>query len=81
MVRIANNIVYLKVARKGDLQNSHSDGKKTVNKTVEKTVKTGISFGSALAMIISYTAYKSIGWAIFHGILSWIYVIYYIIRY
>ena len=58
-----------------------NNGKKTVNKTVEKTVKTGISFGSALAMIISYTAYKSIGWAIFHGILSWIYVIYYIIRY
>ena len=56
-------------------------GKKTVNKTVEKTVKTGISFGSALAMIISYTAYKSIGWAIVHGVLSWIYVIYYIIRY
>lgn len=50
-------------------------------KTVEKTVKTGISFGSALAMIISYTAYKSIGWAIVHGVLSWIYVIYYIIRY
>ena len=57
------------------------NGKKTVNKTVEKTVKTGISFGSALAMIISYTAYKSIGWAIVHGVLSWIYVIYYIIRY
>lgn len=59
----------------------NENGRKTVNKTVEKTVKTGISFGSALAMIISYTAYKSIGWAIFHGILSWIYVIYYIIRY
>ena len=57
------------------------NGKKTVNKTVEKTVKTGISFGSALAMIISYTAYKSIGWTIVHGVLSWIYVIYYIIRY
>ena len=57
------------------------NGKKTVNKTVEKTVKTGISFGSALAMIISYTAYKSIGWAIVDGVLSWIYVIYYIIRY
>ncbi|MCI6187407.1 MAG: hypothetical protein MR739_09595 [Spirochaetia bacterium] len=57
------------------------NGKKTVNKTVEKTVKTGISFGSALAMVISYTAYKSIGWAIVHGVLSWIYVIYYIIRY
>lgn len=59
----------------------NENGKKTVNKTVEKTVKTGISFGSALAMIISYTAYKSIGWAIVHGVLSWIYVIYYIIRY
>ena len=57
------------------------NGKKTVNKTLEKSVKTGISFGSALAMIISYTAYKSIGWAIVHGVLSWIYVIYYIIRY
>ena len=39
-------------------------------------VKTGISFGTALAMVISYTANKSILWAIFHGLLSWIYVIY-----
>ena len=39
-------------------------------------VKTGISFGTALSMVISYTANKSIGWAIFHGLLSWIYVIY-----
>ena len=48
---------------------------------VEKTVKTGISFGSCLAMIISYTAWKSIVWAIVHGLFSWIYVLYYIIRY
>lgn len=53
----------------------------TKTKVVEKTVKTGISFGSALAMVISYTAWKSIGWAIFHGLLSWVYVIYYILRY
>ncbi len=52
--------------------------KKTV---VKKTVKTGITFGSALAMVISYTAWRSIGWAIFHGMLSWAYVLYYIIRY
>ncbi len=50
-------------------------------KIVKKTVKTGISFGSALAMVISYTAWHSIGWAIVHGLLSWIYVIYYVIRY
>lgn len=48
---------------------------------VEKTVKHGVGFGSALAMIISYTAWHSIGWAIFHGLLSWFYVIYYAIRY
>lgn len=46
-----------------------------------KTIKTGISFGSALAMVISYTTWHSVGWAIFHGLLSWIYVIYFVIRY
>ena len=48
---------------------------------VEKTVKSGISFGSALAMVISYTAWHSIGWAILHGLLSWVYVVYYFLRY
>ena len=43
--------------------------------------KTGITFGSALAMVISYTTWKSVGWAIFHGLLSWIYVIYFVLRY
>lgn len=47
----------------------------------KKTIKAGISFGSALAMVISYATWKSIGWAIFHGLLSWVYVIYYIIKY
>lgn len=39
------------------------------NKTtvVKKTVKSGITFGSALAMVISYTTWQSVGWAIFHG--------------
>ena len=44
---------------------------------VKKSVKTGISFGSALAMVISYANWHSIGWAIFHGLLGWIYVIYF----
>lgn len=53
------------------------------NKTtiVNKTVKTGISFGSVLAMIISYTTWQSIGWAILHGLLGWVYVVYYIFQY
>ena len=47
----------------------------------KETVKTGITFGSALAMIISYTNWHSVFWAIIHGLLSWVYVIYYVIRY
>src|SRR4029077_12287617 len=39
--------------------------------------KYGVGFGSALAITISYSANHSILWAIIHGILSWLYVIYF----
>ncbi len=55
--------------------------KSGISGKVSKTVKGGITFGSALAMVISYVNWHSIGWAIFHGLLSWAYVIYYIIKY
>jgi hypothetical protein len=42
-------------------------------------VKTGLSFGSALAIVISYTAHQSILWAIVHGFFSWFYVIYFVL--
>lgn len=59
-----------------------SEHNREKNRTaVKKTVRSGITFGSALAMVISYTAWHSVGWAIFHGLLSWVYVIYYVIRY
>lgn len=40
-----------------------------------------IKSGTALALVISYVEWRSIGWAIFHGLLGWFYVIYYMIRY
>ena len=43
--------------------------------------KVGVGFGTALAITISWTANHSILWVIIHGILGWIYVIYYLIRY
>lgn len=52
-----------------------------VNNINKKTVTEGLSFGSALAIVISYVEWKSIGWAILHGLFGWVYVIYYIIRY
>ena len=39
--------------------------------------KYGVSFGSALAIAISYTTHHSILWAIIDGILGWLYVIYF----
>lgn len=42
-----------------------------------QAAKAGVSFGSALAMVISWSEHHSILWAIFQGILSWLYVIYY----
>nr|UWI52027.1 hypothetical protein NZ312_09975 [Clostridioides difficile] len=51
------------------------------NNVVKSTVKKGISFGSCLAIVISYTAWKSIPYAILHGLMSWVYVIYYWAKY
>lgn len=39
--------------------------------------RSGITFGTALAIAISWSANKSILWAIIHGLFSWFYVIYY----
>jgi hypothetical protein len=43
--------------------------------------KYGASFGSALAIAISYGNNHSLVWAVVHGILSWVYVIYFAIVY
>lgn len=32
-------------------------------------------------MVISHVTWQSVGWAIFYGLLSWIYVVYFILRY
>ena len=43
--------------------------------------KYGASFGSALAIAVFYSNNHSLVWAIVHGILSWLYVIYFAIVY
>ena len=44
-----------------------------------EAARAGIGFGSALAIVISWSLHKSIFWAIVHGIFSWFYVLYYAI--
>ena len=49
------------------------------NTSIKIGAETGIGFGAALAMIISYVNWGSIGWAILHGLLNWFYVVYFVI--
>lgn len=46
------------------------------NRSVQ-AARAGVGFGSALAIAISWSAHKSIIWAVIHGFLSWLYVLYY----
>ena len=59
------------------------DGEPPVRERVvwrtREVVKTGASFGSALAIAISWSTHHSILWAVVHGIFSWFYVVYYAI--
>ncbi len=41
----------------------------------------GIGLGTIIAVVISWSANHSVIWAIIHGILGWLYVIYYLIMY
>ena len=47
----------------------------------QKNVRNGIGLGSILALVISYVKWQSIGWAILHGAMGWIYVVYYYFNY
>ena len=46
-----------------------------------EAAKVGIGFGTAMAITISWSANHSLVWAIIHGFFSWLYVIYYALRY
>jgi len=49
------------------------------NGITETAVKNGIGIGSAIAIVVSWDRNKSILYALLHGILGWLYVIYFVI--
>ena len=65
----------------GQKKNIIADNVNINQKSVKVGSQTGIGFGVALAMVISYVKWGSIFWAIVHGALNWAYVIYYVIKY
>jgi len=48
-----------------------------MNSQRAEAARAGITFGTALAIAISWSQNHSILWAIVHGILSWFYVVYF----
>ena len=49
----------------------------STNKVTNTVTQTGISLGSVIAVVTSWDRNKSLLWAIIHGILGWLYVIYF----
>lgn len=45
----------------------------------QDVARSGIGFGTALAIAISWSLHQSVFWAIVHGLFSWLYVIYYLL--
>ncbi len=41
--------------------------------------RSGVGFGTALAIAISWSLHQSVFWAVLHGVFSWVYVIYYLL--
>ncbi|MBX9805356.1 MAG: hypothetical protein K2Y18_06355 [Alphaproteobacteria bacterium] len=46
----------------------------------DQFVRYGVSFGTALAIAISFVQNHSVLWAIIHGIFGWLYVAYYLFK-
>ena len=55
---------------------SQQSGNYGINQNV---VKNGIGIGSVIAIVVSWDRNKSILYALLHGILGWLYVVYFII--
>ena len=52
-------------------------GKEEESMWKQEAAKSGVTFGSALAIAISWSVNQSILWAILHGFFSWFYGIYF----
>ncbi|MGJ1417442.1 hypothetical protein ACR784_22905 [Sphingobacterium multivorum] len=52
-------------------------GQEISKSTTQKITQSGIGLGSVIAVVTSWDRNKSILWALIHGILGWLYVIYY----
>jgi hypothetical protein len=48
-----------------------------VSETTRDAARTGVTFGTAFALVLSWGKWHSFWWAVAHGLLGWCYVVYY----
>lgn len=60
----------------GPIVDGNPPRQSAMGRTVQ-AAKAGVSFGSALAIAISWSMHHSILWAIVQGFFGWLYVLYY----
>ena len=46
---------------------------------IRDVARSGVGFGTALAIAISWSLHQSVLWAILHGFFSWVYVVYFLL--
>jgi len=45
----------------------------------KNSVGAGIGIGNIIAIVISWSVNHSVLWALIHGILGWLYIVYYVL--
>ena len=63
--------------RKGSKMKKNSIDITISDQEVQNLRVRSLSMGSALAMIMSWSLHKHIGWAMLHGFFGWFYVLFY----
>lgn len=53
-------------------------GQEMSRSTTQTITQSGIGLGSVIAVVTSWDRNKSILWALIHGVLGWLYVIYFV---
>lgn len=49
-----------------------------MNNTSKTVIENGVTLGTVIAVVTSWSRYQSVLLAIFHGILSWLFVFYFV---
>gem|GEM_PF-488081 len=77
--QLANNSVIIKKLIGIVRDQFHQLGRKGVIYMSKNSIGAGIGIGNIIAIVVSWSVNHSILWALIHGILGWLYIVYYVL--